>query len=298
MLKKYEKILSVQDELMLPGGRSCPGCGGGILTRIAFKAIGRNALLTAGSCGTNTTGLFPVGAMSTLPVPTGILGGSGGALSGMRMALDILGKEDAQVVGIIGDGDAADIGHGMLSACFERGHKVIVIVQDNEGYSATGGQRSGTTELKAWTRSTPQGKSRPPKYLPLIFLAHRIPYVATCSVGYPEDIFDKVQKATKKENQPAYIQCITPCPVDWHFEPSKAATLGRLVVDTGIFPLWEFERGKFRYTVEVKKKKPVEEYLRLQGRFSHLKPQDVEEIRDYVADLEKTIQRFMTAYAD
>lgn len=236
MLKKYEKIFGVQEELMLPGGRSCPGCGGGILTRLAMKAVGRDTILSAGSCGTNTTGLFPIGAMSTLPVPTGILGGSGGALSGLREALNVLGKQDSQVLGIIGDGDAADIGLGELSAMFERGHKVIVIVQDNQGYSATGGQRSGTTPLKAWTRSTPQGKSRSPKYLPLIFLAHDIPYVATCSIGYPEDIFEKIQKATKKENQPAYIQCITPCPVDWHFDPSKAAVLGRLVADTGLFP--------------------------------------------------------------
>lgn len=296
MLKKYEKMLSVQEELMLPGGRSCPGCGGGVLTRIALKAIGSDAILSAGSCGTNTTGLFPVGAMSTLPVPTGILGGSGGALSGLREALNIQGKEDAQVLGIIGDGDAADIGHGELSAMFERGHKVIVIVQDNQGYSATGGQRSGTTPLKAWTRSTPQGKSRPPKYLPFIFLAHEIPYVATCSIGYPEDIFEKVQKAAKKENQPAYIQCVTPCPVDWHFEPGKMAAVGRLVADTGLFPLWEYERGTFRMT-GPQKNTPVEEYLKLQGRFSHLKPEDVDEVKAYISDLSERIKKFAAAYS-
>lgn len=295
MLKKYREIFKVKEELMLPGGRSCPGCGGGILTRTALKAIGRNALLTAGSCGTNTTGLFPTGAMSTLPVPTSILGGTGGALSGMREILDLQGKQDAQAVAIMGDGDAADIGHGALSACFERGHKVIVIVQDNEGYSATGGQRSGTTELKAWTRSTPEGKSRPPKYLPLIFLAHNIPYVATCSVGYPEDIFEKVRKATKKENQPAYIQCITPCPVDWHFEPRNCVKIARLVVQSGIWPLWEYERGKF--SIKEVEKKPVEDYLKLQGRFSHLTPEDIKDIKKYISDLEEKIRKYAVVYS-
>lgn len=296
MLKKYKKALGVQEEFMLPGGRSCPGCGGGILTRIVLKAVGRNMLLTSGSCGTNTTGLFPVGPMSTIPVPMGVLGGAGGALSGMREALNIKGKEDAQVVGVIGDGDMADIGHGGVSACFERGHKVIVICNDNEGYSATGGQRSGTTELKAWTRSTPEGKSRPPKYLPLIFLAHNIPYVATCTVGYPEDIFEKVSKATKKENQPAYIHCITPCPVDWHTQPKDTVEVGRLIVQTGIWPLWEYERGRFRIT-EVKKRRPVEDYLKLQGRFSHVTEDDVDEIKNYIADLEERIEKFAHAYS-
>jgi pyruvate/2-oxoacid:ferredoxin oxidoreductase beta subunit len=297
MQKRFKDIFRVKDEMMLAGGRSCIGCGGGILTRMAFKAVGRNTILSSGSCGTNTTGMFPVGAMSTLPVPVSILGGAGAALGGMEVAARVKQKENATVLGILGDGDAGDIGFGNLSACFERGHKVIVIVQDNQGYAATGGQRSGTTQLKAWTRSTPEGKSRPPKYLPLIMLAHDAPYVATCSVAYPEDIYAKVKKATKKENQPAYIHCITPCPTNWKNEPSMSVEVARRAVTCGIWPLWEYERGAFRRMYEPKELAPVEDYLGLQGRFKHVTAEDIEEVRAYIEELNDKIDRFAYTYA-
>jgi pyruvate/2-oxoacid:ferredoxin oxidoreductase beta subunit len=297
VLKKFEKIFDNKDEFMLPGGRSCIGCSGGILTRMAFKAVGSNTILTSGSCGTNTTGMFPIGAMSTFPVPVSILGASGAGLAGMEIAAAIKGKEDANILGIIGDGDAADIGFGGLSACFERGHKVIVIVQDNQGYAATGGQRSGTTPLKAWTRSTPKGKSSPPKYMPFIMLAHDAPYVATCSVAYPEDIYRKVKKATKKENQPAYIHCITPCPTNWKNEPSTSVEVARQAVTCGIWPVWEFERGKFRRTVKPRKMTPVEDYLRLQGRFKQVTKEDIEEIKAYAENLNAKIDKYAYIYS-
>ena len=283
---------------MLAGGRSCIGCSGGILTRMTFKAVGPNTILSAGSCGTNTTGMFPIGAMSTFPVPVSVLGGSGAALAGMEIAARVKGKGDANILGIVGDGDVVDIGFGNISACFERGHKVIVVVQDNQGYAATGGQRSGTTPLKAWTRSTPKGKSRPPKYMPLIMLAHDAPYVATCSVAYPEDIFNKVKKATKKENQPAYIHCITPCPTNWKNEPFNSVEVARRAVTCGIWPLWEYERGTFRYTVVPKEMTPVEDYLSLQGRFNHLTDGDVEEIRSYIKELNEKIEKIAYVYSE
>lgn len=297
MLKKFKEAFQVKDEFMLPGGRSCIGCGGGILTRMAFKAVGRNTILTSGSCGTNTTGMFPIGAMSTFPVPVSILGASGAALGGMEIAAAVKGKKDANILGIIGDGDACDIGFGNLSACFERGHKVIVIVQDNQGYAATGGQRSGTTPIMAWTRSTPKGKSRPPKYIPFIMMAHDAPYVATCSVAYPEDIFKKVKKATKKENQPAYIHCITPCPTNWKNEPSMSVEVARQAVTCGIWPIWEYKRGTFRRTVVPKKATPLEDYLNLQGRFKHITEEDREEIRTYIKDLNEKIDRYAYVYS-
>jgi pyruvate/2-oxoacid:ferredoxin oxidoreductase beta subunit len=241
--------------------------------------------------------MFPIGAMSTFPVPVSILGVPGAGLAGMEIAAAIKGNEDANVLGIIGDGDAADIGFGGLSACFERGHKVIVIVQDNQGYAATGGQRSGTTPLKAWTRSTPEGKSNPPKYMPFIMLAHDAPYVATCSVAYPEDIYKKVKKATKKENQPAYIHCITPCPTNWKNEPSTSVEVARQAVTCGIWPLWEYERGKFRRSVKPRKMTPVEDYLRLQGRFKQVTKKDIEEIKSYAQDLNDKIDRYAYVYS-
>jgi pyruvate/2-oxoacid:ferredoxin oxidoreductase beta subunit len=296
MEKKYEELFQAQEEYMLPGGRSCIGCAGGILTRWAFKAVGPNTILTSGSCGTNTTGMFPIGAMSTFPVPVSILGACGACLAGMEMAARVAGHEDANILGIVGDGDCTDIGFKSVSGLFERGHKVIIIVQDNQGYAATGGQRSGTTPLKAWTRSTPEGKSRPPKYMPLIMVAHDAPYVATCSVAYPEDIYAKVKKATAKENQPAYIHCITPCPTNWKNHPSKSVEVARHAVTSGMWPLWEYERGTFRRTMVPKKLTPLEDYLKLQHRFDHVTGEDVEEMRAYVKDLNETIDRFAYAY--
>jgi len=296
--KKFREAFKIKEEFMLAGGRSCIGCSGGILTRMAFKAVGPNTIISAGSCGTNTTGMFPIGAMSTFPVPVGLLGVTGAALSGMEIAAKIKGREDANILAICGDGDVSDIGFGNVSACFERGHKVILVLQDNQGYAATGGQRSGTTAFKAWTRSTPEGKSRPPKYLPLIMLAHDAPYVATCSVAYPEDIFRKVKKATEKENQPAFIHCITPCPTNWKNEPSTSVEVARQAVTCGIWPLWEYERGTFTRTViPEKKQSPVEDWLGLQGRFKHVTGMDIEEIKAYIKELNEKIDKYANIYS-
>lgn len=297
MLKKYEKIFQVKEEYMCPSGRSCPGCGGGILTRITSKAVGKNVLMSSGSCGTNSTGIFPVGPMTKYPVPISLLGGCGAALSGMEISAKIKGKEDATILGIVGDGDAVDIGFSSLSGMFERRHKVLVVIQDNQGYAATGGQRSGTTPWKVWTRNTPWGKARAPKYMPLIMLAHDAPYVATCSVAYPEDIFDKVQRATKKENQPAYIQCITPCSVNWKNESWMAVEVARQAVTCGIWPLWEYERGVFRRTVVSKEPTPLKEYIKLQRRYDHLTEEDVTELQEYIKELNEKIDRFAYAYS-
>ena len=297
MKKKYKEIFEIKEEWMLPVGRSCIGCGGGILTRIVLKAVGGNVLFTAGSCGTNTTGHIPIGPMCTIPVPVSQLGVPGAALAGMEVAAAVKGLKDTQILGIVGDGDAGDIGFGTISGLFERGHKVICIVIDNQGYSATGGQRSGTTELKAWTRSTPEGKSRPPKYMPLIMLAHDAPYVATCSVGYPEDIFKKVRKAMKRENQPAYIHCFTPCPTSWKNEPSMTVEVSRRAVTCGVWPLWEYERGTFRRNLVPKHQTPVEDYLGLQGRFKHVTEEDIGDIQDYIKELNEKIDRLVYAYS-
>ena len=128
--------------------------------------------------------------------------------------------------------------------------------------------------------------------MPLIMLAHDAPYVATCSVAYPEDIYRKVKKATKKENQPAYIHCITPCPTNWKNEPSMSVEVARQAVTCGIWPIWEYERGTFRRTVKPRKMTPVEDYLSLQGRFKQVTPEDIEEIKAYALDLNDKIDKY------
>lgn len=298
MLKKYEDLFSVREEFMLPGGRSCPGCGGGVITRFALKAVeGKNFVLSSGSCGTNTTGLFPFGPMAIAPIPLSMLGGAGGVFSGMREALNVTGREDATVLGIVGDGDCGDIGFGGISGLVERGHKVAIIIQDNQGYAATGGQRSGTTPLKAWTRSTPAGKKRPPKLLPFIFMAHNIPYAATASIAYPDDMYAKFKKILDKNNQPGIIQALSPCVTNWKIEPKRMVEVARLAVETGIFPLYEFERGSFRRTVIIKKRKPIREYLKIQGRYAHVTEEDIKELEAYIDKLDEQIEGYLRMYS-
>jgi pyruvate/2-oxoacid:ferredoxin oxidoreductase beta subunit len=298
MLKKYEELFSVKEEFMLPCGRSCPGCGGGIITRFALKAVeGKNVVLSSGSCGTNTTGIFPIGPMARVAVPVTMLGAFGGVFSGIREALNVTGREDATVLGIVGDGDAADIGFGLLSGMIERRHKVALIIQDNQGYAATGGQRSGTTPLKAWTRTTPDGKKQPPKQLPFIFMAHDIPYTATAAISHPEDLFAKIKKALKPENQPSLIQALSPCVPNWKIDPKRTIEVTRLAVETGFWPLYEYERGSFRRTVFIKEKKPLQEFLKIQGRFAHVTKEDIKDLQGYIDQLEKKIEGYLRFYS-
>ena len=133
--------------------------------------------------------------------------------------------------------------------------------------------------------------------MPLIFLAHDIPYVATCSVGYPEDIYQKVKKASKKENQPAYIQCFNPCPTNWKTEPYMTVEVAKQAVTCGIWPLWEYERGTFLRNVKTKRLTPVEDYLRLQGRFSQVNAKDIAEIQNYIKELNEKIDKFTNVYS-
>lgn len=296
MIPRYRQLAAVEEERMLPGGRSCMGCGGGIITRTVLKAIGPNVIASTGSCGTNTTGMYPIGPMGRLPMPVSILGGGGGILSGIEEVLRVQGRTDVTVLGMMGDGDVADIGFGGVSGLFERGHKVIIVCMDNQAYAATGGQRSGTTPLKARTRSTPHGKESYPKDLPFIFLAHGLPYVATASAAHPEDLYRKVLKAKLRENQPAYIHALMPCPPAWGNEPRKTVEVGRLAVESGLWPLWELERGVFRRT-RVARKKPVEAYLGLQRRFADLTDEDIREVKAYVEHLERKVRACEALYA-
>jgi pyruvate ferredoxin oxidoreductase beta subunit len=156
----------------------------------------------------------------------------------------------------------------------ERAHDILYVCYDNEAYMNTGIQRSGLTPYAARTTTTPPGRVsfgnwRPKKDLPLIALAHGIPYVATASVGYPFDLDRKVKKAHSIRG-PKYIQILVPCPLGWGFDPSLTIEIARLASETGLFPLYEYENGKLLSVRKIGKRKPVEEYLRHQARFDHL----------------------------
>jgi pyruvate ferredoxin oxidoreductase beta subunit len=185
-----------------------------------------------------------------------------------------------------GDGATTDIGLQSLSGAFERGHNFLYVCYDNEAYMNTGIQRSSSTPFGAATTTSPAGKLKPgqitwKKNMGEIAVAHNIPYVATACSSYPFDLIQKVKKAARIHG-PAYVHVLSVCPTGWRVPPNKAIWIGRLAVETGVFPLYEVENGKYRITVDVPELKPVSHYLKPQGRFRHLTPERIDQIQERV----------------
>jgi pyruvate ferredoxin oxidoreductase beta subunit len=189
-------------------------------------------------------------------------------------------------VGMAGDGGTADIGLQALSGAFERGHDFIYICTDNEAYMNTGIQRSSATPFGASTTTSPAGKLKMgqvtwKKNMPAIAAAHNIPYVATACPSYPMDLVQKAKKAADIEG-PAYLHVLSVCPTGWRSAPELSIKLGRLAVETGVFPLYEVEKGKYRLNIDFPKLRPIKDYFKLQGRFRHLTESMIEEIEKRV----------------
>jgi pyruvate/2-oxoacid:ferredoxin oxidoreductase beta subunit len=195
--------------------------------------------------------------------------------------------EDVYVLAYAGDGGTADVGFQCLSGAAERDEAIIYICYDNEGYMNTGIQRSGTTPYKAWTTTTPvgevkRGKPQVNKNMPLIMAMHEIPFAATASIAYLHDYVSKLKEAAKVEDGLAYIHLFTPCPTGWRFSPDRTVEVARLAVETNFFPLWEARYGKLRFTKKIWFRKPVREYLKIMGKYSHLTDGEIEEIQRLV----------------
>jgi pyruvate ferredoxin oxidoreductase beta subunit len=169
----------------------------------------------------------------------------------------------------------------------ERGHDMIFFCLDNEAYMNTGIQRSSATPFMAATTTSPAGEAIPgqrtqKKNVPEIMVAHKVPYVATACPSYPIDLINKVKKAASVRG-PAYVHVFSMCPTGWRCASEITIKMGRLAVETGIFPLYEVENGKYRLTMEVPEKlRPVGDYLKPQGRFRHLTPSDIEKVQAQV----------------
>jgi pyruvate ferredoxin oxidoreductase beta subunit len=186
-------------------------------------------------------------------------------------------------VAMAGDGGTADIGLQALSGALERGHDFIYVCTDNEAYMNTGIQRSSSTPFGASTTTSPAGKTKMgqitwKKNMAAIAAAHNIPYVATACPSYPLDLIQKVKKAADTKGA-AYIHILSVCPTGWRSAPDLSIKLGRLAVETGTFPLYEVEQGKYRLSIDFPKLKPIKEYIKLQGRFRHLTDEMIEEIQ-------------------
>lgn len=277
------------EEYMLPGTRACSGCGLSLAYRHILKALGEKAILTIpASCLTVLHGLYPCTSVRLTNINTAFASTAASA-TGIVAGLKALGKTDYTVVGIAGDGGTFDIGIQALSAAAERNTDFLYICYDNEGYMNTGTQRSSATPLGAFTTTTPATKIEHKKDILAIMEAHGIPYAASASPAYPLDLYDKVAKA-KNIYGTRFIHINIPCAPGWGFPTEDLVKLGKLAVDTTMWVLFEIHDGVFRLTGRSRsmaksgKKKPVEQYLKLQERFKYVTPDQVQSLQAWIDD--------------
>jgi len=107
--------------------------------------------------------------------------------------------------------------------------------------------------------------------------AHRIPYVATATIAYPEDFIKKVLKA-KEMRGTRFFDLLAPCPTGWRFDTKFSVRLLCMAVQSRVFPLLEVEDGIHWKVQQPKETVPVRDYIKAQGRFSHLNDADIEAI--------------------
>ncbi|TKJ40088.1 2-ketoisovalerate ferredoxin oxidoreductase [candidate division LCP-89 bacterium B3_LCP] len=286
-----------QQEIMSSGHLACPGCGASLCMRIALKIFGpRTVLCVPACCWAVIDGPFPYSAAG-VPVVHCAFETAAITATGVRHGLDIRGIKDCTVVAWAGDGGTFDIGFGALSATVERNENIAYVCYDNEAYMNTGIQRSSATPIGAWTSTTPgeHPKEEPKKNLVEIMAAHRIPYVATATVAFMDDLTRKLKRIRDMEGT-RLLHIFSPCPPGHKSLESDSIKISRLAVETKVFPLYEIENG-LKYTLNHKPKGiPVQEYTRLQGRFKHLTEEDLKQMQqrvDYEWDvLDKRISLF------
>jgi len=263
--------------LFVPGTDLCPGCGANLVFRYAINTLGKNTVsIFAAGCGAM------LGRRAITPGMMSLLENPAAPACGLKAGLDIKGKE-MNVLCIIGDG-GTDMGIGGVAAAAERGDPIIYICYDNEAYMNTGIQRSGRTSYGAWTTFTPGGKERPPKDIPRMIADAGAAYVATASIAYINDYIKKVKKAeevTKNDEGMAYIHVQSPCPTGWRYPTNLTVKVAKHAVQSGLWNLYEIYKGKLRFTVKMKERIPVGEYVKLQGRFGHLKDEQIELLQKY-----------------
>jgi len=267
------------EELFTSGHRLCAGCGEGIINRMTMKALrGPTVIVAATGCNEVASTIYPYTSWK-LPWAHVAFENAAAVASGVVEAYKAMARRGAgqghiDVVAMAGDGGTYDIGIQALSGALERGHDFLYICVDNEAYMNTGIQRSGSTPHGAETTTSPAGSVIPgkpewKKDLIGICAAHGIEYAATATPAYWNDYITKVRKGIEV-NGPAVIDVLSPCPLGWRYESARSIEMVKLAVETRYFPIYEFERGKYKLNLNVSKPKLVEEFLKPQGRFSHL----------------------------
>jgi pyruvate ferredoxin oxidoreductase beta subunit len=279
-------------ERFSPGHRACIGCGEALAVRMACKVLGDNVIIAnATGCMEIVSSQMPFTSW-TVPWIHTLFENTAAVGSGIEAALKVLTRKgirdmsNTKVVAMAGDGGTSDIGLQALSGALERGHNLLYICFDNEAYMNTGIQRSSATPYGATTTTSPAGKTSVgqaawKKNLPAIAVAHDIPYVATACPSHHRDLMNKVKKGMDVKG-PAYIQILSPCPTGWRCPTDNAVDMGRQAVQCGMFPLYEVENGNYKINYNPENLKPVNDYLKAQGRFRHLSDAEISKIQNKV----------------
>jgi len=284
------KELALQEELFTSGHRLCAGCPAGTVARMVMHALPRprNTIVsTATGCLEVASTIYPFSAwrvpwMHSLfeNAPANAAGIEAAYKARMRRGLE---SDVPDLLVLSGDGSGFDIGVQSASGAIERRHNFLYIIYDNNAYSNTGIQRSGATPQYAWSTTSPVGKAIPGKPvwrkpIALIYAAHNPAFAATASVYHWSDFMRKVRKGMTVKG-PAVIHVLSPCPRSWRYPEEMGMTMAKLAVDTCYHPLWEYdgETRTFKLSTPSRviaknpaRKKPVEEWLKPQGRFRHL----------------------------
>jgi len=294
MSKERKMTLTIpREEFMSPGHLACQGCGASLAMRLALKGLGQRTIVCIPACcWAVIDGPFPHSSLD-IPIYHCAFETAASSASGVRAGLDMIGDTETTVLAWAGDGGTFDIGLQSLSGAAERNDDIIYTCYDNEAYMNTGIQRSSATPVGAWTTTTPvkHYKKERKKDIIGIMAAHGIPYIATASVAYPEDMVRKFKKARETKGT-RFIHVLSPCPAGWKSRPEDTVKLARLAVQTGYFPLFEIEDGeKWTLNLKVKERKPIAEYLKLQGRFRHLKEDEIVLIQQEVDSRWAKIQK-------
>lgn len=276
------KSLTDVEPRFVGGHRLCAGCNEGTIVRQVLLAAHEYevVVLNATGCLEVTTSVYPY---SSWNVPwlheafENVAAAAGGAEAAYK-ALKRFGEipEDKQIkfIAFAGDGGTYDIGLQALSGALERGHSFLYVLLDNEAYMNTGIQRSSSTPQFAWTTTSPvgnvsSGKVQPKKNIVEIVAAHGVPYVATASPSHYVDLMTKVQKALSYDG-PTFLAVYSNCNRGHRNDTALSVKVARMAVETNYWPLYEIEDGEYRITYKPRKPQPIEEWLKLQGRFSHL----------------------------
>ncbi len=277
-------------DFVLPGNRACAGCPLGIALRPITAALeGKMVLVNPASCLTVLGGMYPTASLA-VPWVNVAFPSTAASASGIAAGLRATGRADEMtVLAMAGDGGTADIGIQALSGAAERNEDMIYVCYDNEAYMNTGTQRSGSTPAGARTTTTWAGKRENPKDVPAIMEAHNVPYVASASAVYPDDLYDKVAKARTIHGL-RYIHMNLPCPSGWSFDPKDSVNIGKLAIDAGLVVLYEIENGEFRLTGRSKTlakaglQATVADFVATQGRFRGISDETVASVQKWAEE--------------